>query len=139
MLPRWDLTPVFPSLGDPSVAAAVAEVGAAVAGLGRLYDAHEVRGGPVTVDDAAIRCFEAVVAATEALRERLRLVNAYVAAHVDTNAADDRAAALQAELQAGSSALRALVPRFEAWVAALGAEELIARSPVAAGLAWPLR
>jgi len=140
VLPRWDLAPFFPSLEDPSVVAAVEEVGASVAGLVALYDEHAVRGGePRVVDDGVAASFEAVVAATEAVRERLRLVAAYVAAHVDTDATDDRAAALQAQLQSGSSALRALGPRFDGWVATFGAEDLIAHSRVAATLAWPLR
>lgn len=140
VLPRWDLTPFFPSIDDPSVAAAVEEVGAEVAGLLASYDEHGVRGGPPRpVDAAVVASFEAVVAATETVRQRLRLVNAYVAAHVDADAADDVAAARQAELQACSAPLRALTPRFDAWVASFGADALIAASPLAAELAWPLR
>jgi len=140
VLPRWDLTPFFPSLADPAVVAAVEGVGADVARLAVLYDEHDVRGGEQhPVDAAAVAAFEAVVAATEAVRERLRLVNAYVAAHVDTDAADDRAAGLQAELQVGSSSLRALTLRFDAWIASFGADALIDATPVAADLAWPLR
>ena len=140
VLPRWDLTPFFPSIEDRSVAGAVEEVGAEVTRLVGLYDKHDVRGGAACRVDATVVCaFEAVVAATEALRERLRLVTAYVAAHVDTDAGDDRASARQAELQAAAAPLRALAPRFAAWVASLGAEGLIAATPVAAELAWPLR
>lgn len=140
VLPRWDLTPFFPSLADPSVAAAVDEVGTEMARLVALYEEHDVRGAPPQpVDATAVTAFEAVVAATEAARERLRLVNAYVAAHVDTDAADDLAAALQADLQSAASALRPLGSRFDAWIASFGAEALIDASPVAAGLAWPLR
>jgi oligoendopeptidase F len=140
VLPRWDLTPFFPSLADPAVGAAVEDVGAEMARLVALYDEHDVRGGPPRpIDASAVAAFEAVIAATEVVRERLRLVNAYVAAHVDTDAADDVAAALQADLQSAASSLRPLGSRFDAWVASLGAEALIAASPVAAGLAWPLR
>jgi oligoendopeptidase F len=140
VLPRWDLTPFFPSLADPAVAAAVEEVAALVEGLVALYDHHDVRGGTARpVDARAVASFEAVVAATERARERLRLVNAYIAAHVDTDATDDLAAALQADLQAAASSLRPLSSRFDAWVASFGAEALVEASPVAAGLAWPLR
>jgi len=140
VLPRWDLTPFFPSIDDRSVAGAVEEVGAEVARLVGLYDEHGIRGGPSRpVDAGVVASFEAVVAATEALRQRLRLVNAYVAAHVDTDATDDGAAARQAELQAGAAPLRALAPRFDAWVASFGADALIAATPVAADMAWPLR
>ncbi len=140
VLPRWDLTPFFPSIEDRSVTGAVEEVGPEVTRLVGLYDEHDVRGGAARpVDAAAVTAFEAVVAATEALRERLRLVTAYVAAHVDTDAGCDRASARQAELQVAAAPLRALAPRFAAWVASLGAEGLIAATPVAAELAWPLR
>lgn len=53
MLPRWDLTPFFPSLDDPSVAGAVHEVARATTHLAALYDEHEVRGGPQREVDAA--------------------------------------------------------------------------------------
>ncbi len=140
VLPRWDLTPFFPSIGDRAVAAAVEEVGGSVARLAARYDEHGVRGGsPGAVDADIVAAFEAVVAATEAVRQQLRLVTAYVAAHVDTDAADDEAAARQAELQAAAAPLRALAPRFDAWVASLGADALVAASPVAAAMAWPLR
>ena len=140
VLPRWDLTPFFPSIADRSVAAAVEEVAAEVVRLAALYDEHGVRAGlRRPVDAEVVASFEAVVAATEAVRQRLRLVTAYVTAHVDTDAADEEAAARQAELQAAAAPLRALAPRFDGWVASFGADALIAASAVAADLAWPLR
>ncbi len=77
--------------------------------------------------------------ATNDVLERLRLLSAYVNAFVTTDVRDDAAAALASELQMQSARVRALSTRFDAWVAALGAEALIERSPAARDHAYPLR
>jgi oligoendopeptidase F len=138
-LPRWDLTPFFASIGDRAVSNAVEELGADVARLVALYDEHDVRGGePAAVDADVVASFEAVVEATDAVREKQRTIFAFVKAHVDTDASDATAAALLSELQAGGSPLRSLGTRFDAWIARFGAKALVAGSPVAAEVAWPL-
>jgi len=138
-LPRWDLTPFFESIDSREVSGAVEEVGAEVSRLVALYDEHDVRGGePGAVDADVVASFEAVVSATDGVREKLRTVYAFIAAHVDTDATDDKAAALQADIQSASSPLRSLSPRFDGWVARYGAKALAAASPVAAEVAWPL-
>jgi pepF/M3 family oligoendopeptidase len=138
-LPRWDLTPFFESLDSREVSGAVEEVGADVGRLVTLYDEHDIRGGePAAVDADVVASFEAIVAATDDVREKLRTIYAYIAAHVDTDASNDLAAALQADIQSASSPLRPLTPRFDAWVARFGAKALADASPIAAELAWPL-
>src|SRR5689334_6984738 len=105
-LPRWDLSPFFESLDSREVSAAVEEIGAEVARLVALYDEHDVRGGdPATVDDTVVASFETVLAAGDGVREKLRTIYAYVAAHVDTDATNDKAAALQADVQAATAPL----------------------------------
>ncbi|MEY2458378.1 MAG: hypothetical protein QOG30_208 [Acidimicrobiaceae bacterium] len=139
-LPRWDLTPFYPSLDSREFSNAHEGVGAGVARLTALYDEHDVRGGdPVELDDEALAAFEAVIAETNDLQDHLRLVNAYLYGFVTTDARDDRAAALQSQLQAQAAPLRTLSSRFSEWVARLGAERLIESSQVAADHAWPLR
>ncbi len=139
-LPRWDLTPFFPALDSREFAAAHEQVGAGVARLTALYDQHEVRGGePVPVDDATVRAFEEVLAETNALQDELRLVGAYLNGFITTDARDEDANALHSKLQAEVAPLRTLNTRFAAWVARLGAENLITSSPAAADHAWPLR
>jgi pepF/M3 family oligoendopeptidase len=139
-LPRWDLTPFFPSLESREFASAHEGIGAGVARLTALYDEHDVRGGePQEVDGATISAFESVLAETNELQEQLRLVGAYLNGFVTTDARDDEANALQSRLQAEVAPLRTLSTRFAAWVARLGAENLIDASPVAADHAWPLR
>jgi oligoendopeptidase F len=139
-LPRWDLTPFYPSLESREFAAAHEGIGAAVTRLAALYDEHDVRGGnPVPLDHDTIAAFEEVIAETNELQDELRLVNAFVSGYVTTDARNDEAAALQSQLQAQVAPLRTLSTRFAAWVARLGAERLIEASQVAADHAWPLR
>jgi pepF/M3 family oligoendopeptidase len=139
-LPRWDLTAFFPSLESREFAAAHERIGAGVARLTALYDEHDVRNGdPCAIDDATIAAFESVLAETNELHEQLRLVGAYLNGFVTTDARDDDANALQSRLQAEVAPLRTLSTRFAAWIARLGAENLIVACPAAADHAWPLR
>ena len=139
-LPRWDLTPFYPSLDSREFAGAHESIGAGVARLTALYDTHDVRDGDaVDLDDDAIKAFEEVVKETNELQDEVRLVNAYLYAFITTDAHEDRAAAMHSQLQAQLAPLRTLSTRFAAWIARLGADELIAASQVAADHAWPLR
>lgn len=139
-LPRWDVSVYFPSLGSREFSEQHELLGADVARLAALYDQHDVRGGaPVELDEARVAAFEEVVGATNELLDRMRLLSAYVHSFVSTDARDDAAAGMASELQAQSAKVRALSVRFDAWVAALGAEELVARSVVGADHAYPLR
>ena len=56
-----------------------------------------------------------------------------------TDAGNDRAAGLRSRLQTELTDLSRLTTRFEAWVARLGAEALVAASPAAADHAHALR
>jgi oligoendopeptidase F len=139
-LPRWDLTPFYPSLDSREFAAAHEGIGAGVARLTALYDTHDVRDGdPVDLDADTLAAFEEVIAETNALQEELRLVSAYLHGFVTTDARNDRATALQSQLQSQAAPLRTLSTRFAAWIARLGADALIDKSQVAADHAWPLR
>ncbi len=139
-LPRWDLTAYFPSPGSREFAAAQELLGADVERMAALYDQRQVRGGPaLELTEDRVNDFVEVLEATNGVLQRLRLLSAYVNGFVTTDARDDTAAALASELQAQSARVRALSTRFDAWVAALGAEGLIERSPVARDHAYPLR
>jgi pepF/M3 family oligoendopeptidase len=139
-LPRWDLTPFYPSLESRELAGAHEAIGAGVARLTALYDTHDVRdGAPVELDDETITAFEQVVRETNELQDEVRLVNAYLYAFITTDVHEDRAAAMHSQLQTQLAPLRTLSTRFAAWVARLGAETLIEKSQVAADHAWPLR
>ena len=58
----------------------------------------------------------------------MRLVGAYLYAHVSTDARDDEAATLQSRFQADTAGLATLTKRLQAWVARVGADGLVARS-----------
>ena len=138
-LPRWDVSTVFPSLDSREFAAAHEQLTATIDRLVALYDEHDVRGGDRKLDDDAVKSFEQVVEATNAAREAVRVVIAYVSSFVATDATNAQAQALDSRLRAQLAPLGALSSRFDAWVASFGVEELTARSPVAADHLWPLR
>jgi pepF/M3 family oligoendopeptidase len=139
-LPTWDVTPFFASLDDRELSAAHEGVIAGVDRLVALYDEHDVRATePRAIDAAVVSSVETVLAATNELHEQIRLVTAYLHTHITTDARNDRAAALQSQLQQALARLRTLSTRLYAWVASLGADALIGASPMAADHAWPLR
>lgn len=139
-LPHWDVSDVFPAIGSREYAAAREELGAEITRLTALYDAHDVRGGADrTVDDATVTAFDEVVAGTNEITERVRLLSGYLSSFVTTDARDDLAQGELSQLQAELSQLARLRSRFDAWVAALGDEALAAKSTVAADHAYPLQ
>ncbi len=139
-LPHWDLTAFFPALDGREVAVAHEATVADLARLVALYDRHDVRGGecrpPTEADLAAI---DEVIEATNALLDQVRTLGAYLAAFVTTDASNDLAAGLRSRLQTDLTDLNRLTTRFDAWVARLGADALVATSPAAAEHAHALR
>ena len=139
-LPRWDVSTVFPSLTSREFAAAHEALGASVLRLRSLYDERGITTGPERrPGDRDLAALEEVIAETNAVLDAARLVNAYLNALVTTDATDDDAARLRSHVLAEQAPLDALAARLEQWVASLGAEKLIAGSPVAADHAYPLR
>jgi pepF/M3 family oligoendopeptidase len=138
-LPHWDVTDVFPSIGSREYASAREELGADLTRLTALYDEHDVRAGDDKLaDDATVAAFESVIGETNAVMERVRLLNGYLSSHTTTDARDDTAQGELSQLQAELSQLARLRSRFDAWVASIGADELTARSTAAADHAYPL-
>ncbi len=139
-LPHWDVSDVFPAIGSREYAAAREELGAEITRLTALYDSHDVRGGDDrTVDDATVAAFDEVVAGTNDITERVRLLSGYLSSFVTTDARNDLAQGELSQLQAELSQLARLRSRFDAWVAALGDDALTTKSTVAADHAYPLQ
>ena len=139
-LPRWDVTAFFPSLESRELSVGHEEVVADLARLVALYDRHDVRGGaPRTPTPADVTAFDEVVAATNDLLERVRLLGAYLYTFTSTDAGNDTAAGLRSRLQNELTDLTRLTTRFSSWVSRLGPEALIAASEEAAAHAHPLR
>jgi pepF/M3 family oligoendopeptidase len=139
-LPRWDVSTFFASLDGREFAAAQES---AIADVGRLqaeFDRLGIRGGERrAATDADARAAEEAIAALNDVLDKMRLVGAYLYAHVTTDARNDLAARLQSQFQAGTSTMSVLSKRFEAWVATVGADGLVERSPLAADHAFALR
>ncbi|CAN5774453.1 M3 family oligoendopeptidase [soil metagenome] len=138
--PRWDTTVLFDGLESRAFAAAHEAATAGVARLRALYDDHGIRGGERrTLTDADVAAAEVIIPATNELLEQLRLVGAYLHAHITTDARDATAARLQSRFQADVAPMTVLTKRWEAWVSTVGADELSARSDAAADHAFTLR
>src|SRR3954471_562769 len=139
-LPRWDLTPLFPGVDSRELAAAQEAVGAGLTRLTALYDEHDVRGAePHAPSPVEVAALEEVLAATNELHEDMRPLTAYLYGLTNTDTRDEQAAGTLAAVQAELAPLRTLSTRFAAWVATLGADNLIEASTAAADHAWPLR
>ncbi|MGI8936727.1 MAG: M3 family oligoendopeptidase [Iamia sp.] len=131
-LPRWRLDTFFTGLDDRALLGAMEEAGAEVGRLRALCDERGIRGGPpraMTDDDSAT--VEGVLGAVNDLLARMRVVGAYLHAHVTTDARDAEAARLLARFQSDTAAMGPLLKRVEAWAASVGAEALAASGPVA--------
>jgi len=137
--PHWDVSGFFPSLGSREFAAAHEGLVADVGRLRALYDEHDIRGGePRATTDGDVAAVDLVVAATNDLLDRMRLLGAYLHAHITTDAADAEAANLQSRFQADTAAVATLSKRLGAWLARIDVDALVARSVVAADHAFAL-
>jgi pepF/M3 family oligoendopeptidase len=138
-LPHWDTESIFPGLESRQFSFARESVEASVARLTAAFDAYGVRGGEpheAEDDDAAI--LDDILPALNELSEQMRLVGAYLYAHVSTGTDANRASNLQSRFQADTAVVATLHKRFSAWVARVGAAGLVERSTVAADHAFAL-
>jgi pepF/M3 family oligoendopeptidase len=139
VLPRWDVSVIYPSLGSRELAAASEGLVADLTRLRALYDRYDIRGGePREPTDDDFVAIDAVIDATNDLLTQIRRVGAYLYAHVTTDARNPDAARLQSRVQADTASLTTLMKRLDAWVARLGAGALAEGSAAAAEHAFPL-
>jgi pepF/M3 family oligoendopeptidase len=139
-LPRWDLTPLFPTVDHAEVAAAEGTLTRAVTDLAALYDRREVRGAGDGASAAAVdpAAFDEVLAATNHVLDRFARLEAFAYGHVSTDSGDEAAQALLSRLTTVEARITALRTRFDAWVGTIDLDPLIAASSQAAAHAWPL-
>jgi oligoendopeptidase F len=138
-LPRWDRAALFPALDSRECADAWEAAGADGERLRALYDEHGVdRDEPRAPTDRDLAAFDAVLAETNRVDERLAELHAYVYSFVLTYSGDRLAQARASELDAAIATSGQLRARFTAWVASLGADRLAAASALAAEHAGPL-
>lgn len=139
-LPRWNLTALFPGIDTPEFARAFDDLIGRIADLKNHFDeSHKSGGAAAAIDEHQIQRFEQVLRALNEVEERAHSMMAYLEGHVTTDSRDELAQARLSELQMHLVGLETVQTRFESWVGALPIEELIARSPVAAAHAYPLR
>src|SRR5205814_8745733 len=127
-----DLAPIFASVDDRAFTDALENVYADIDRLGVEYDELDIHGGdgrePTPADVVAL---ESLLAATNAVQEQLRRLNAFLYALTTTDSRDDRASARLVELQTRGAPLAPLAKRLGAWLAALGGPEPLAAQSLA--------
>jgi oligoendopeptidase F len=137
MLPRWDLTPFFPSLDSAEFRDAFETVPAELQALEGFFDKQGIGAPHPSRPDAG--SFEAVVNRLNATLERVDLVSNYLSLHVTTDSYDETAQAMESEFQMRTRGLATLVTRFRAWVGDLDLECLLEESAVAREHEYALR
>src|SRR6478752_4137209 len=134
-LPRWDMTPVFPSLESSEFAQGFSDVVRQIDELGAFFDAEHIGGQndaakAAPSDEQTIRTLESAIERLNATIQSYRTLSAYISAFVTTNTRDALAQARYSELQRHSARLSQRNTRFTAWVGTLDVEALIAQSEV---------
>lgn len=138
-LPRWDVSTVYPGLDSPEFARDRNQLIDGIAGLDRMLARHrgERESGP-GLDAAAVTAVEDVLAAFEAIQEKLHTMLAYVRSFVTTDSFDDAAQAAESELRQHTIQLSKATTRITAWIGSMDIDLLTHRSERAARLEYPL-
>ncbi len=143
-VPRWDVSAYFPSLDSREFTTAEEQAGASVQRLTALFDRHDVRAGdkaldPKAPDAGVIAAFDEILAELNRVTAEIDLLDAFTYAFVSTDTTDALAQATMSRLMELSASMSDLRTRFDAWMAALGADALIAASTEASAHEWPVR
>ncbi len=139
-LPRWDLTPFFPSLQSDEYQAAFTQTIADIQKLGEFFDAHAIRRRETPeVTPQIVEAYEEMVLRMGDLYEDLRKLGAYIGCHTSTDANDALAQSEESRLDAETVPLAKLSTRSVAWVGSSDTEALIAQSAAAKAHAYGVR
>ncbi|MGV3616850.1 MAG: M3 family oligoendopeptidase [Fimbriimonas sp.] len=126
-LPRWDMDVVFPGLDSDVFKREFDWVVAGIGGLEVIFDQLDVReGGSATVGD-----LDTVFSVANDLLERMGTLFTYVGCIVTANTRDERARAVESELDAPLALLRKLQKRLTAWLGGLDLQEALTVSEAA--------
>lgn len=129
VLPRWDLSTVYPNLASPAFRNDLDALTRQVADLESFeYPHHQVG------EDTAATFSQVVTHYDSALLAAWKL-DSYVAALLDTDAADPLARTTEGEIQAILARFTILGQRVASWMGRLDVEALIGHSPLARDLA----
>lgn len=121
-LPRWDLSPLFPSLDSQELRAAWEDLEARIQALEPLLKRHEV--GPRPMRDGDQVAFEEVTGAMNDMLDAFLPVRAFVSGQVDTDSTNQAAQARLSELEQMFLSVERLRPRLTAWYARLDPGEV---------------
>jgi oligoendopeptidase F len=131
-LPRWDMTPIFPSLESPEFEKAFEEAVTRIKALGVLFDTHSVRRRDTSeVNSAFVAAYEEVTDALNVLYEKFRTLGSYIGCFTSTDAKNETAQMRESLLNVQSVALDQLGTRYVAWVGSSDVEALLAASQTA--------
>src|SRR5579885_1131883 len=132
-MPRWDLTPFFPSFDSKQFTDAIEDVRSGLASLEKAMTAAEAS----SADPKA--SFEILAKQMNDLRDKSRVIQAYLSAIVTTDSFNDAAKAKDSEFDKLSTGLTKINTRFTAWIGKLDVEALIKSSDIAEAHAFYLR
>jgi pepF/M3 family oligoendopeptidase len=131
-LPRWDLTPVFPSLQSPEFEAEFTSALASIDNLATLFDRAGVRRRETPGIDAEwVENFETIIGELNTLRRRLSTLGSFINCFVTTDANDNDAKARQSQLETRGIQLGQLGTRLVAWVGSSDVGALLQASEAA--------
>ena len=122
-LPRWDMTPFFPSLDSPEFAKAFDDAVAGIADLTAGFPA-------VIAEPDPTAALEKFLLREGEVHEALNYVFAYVSSFVTTNTEDQVAQARLSALKQHSVALEQLEAQVTAWIGSLDLDVAVATSEV---------
>src|SRR5205085_319012 len=115
-LPRWDMTPIFPSLESPEFAKAFEDAVTDIQALGTLFEKHAVRRRETaSVDAAFVAAYEQVTDALNLLYDKIRTLGSYIGCFTSTDAKNETAQMRESLLNVQSEALDQLGTRYVAW------------------------
>ena len=131
-IPRWDLTPIFPSLDSPEFDAEFTDVVRAIAQTQTHFDQIGVRRRTSSEVDAAFAAqADATINQWNELSARLDVVFSFLHCLISTDARDERAKGRLSELETATVALDALETRLVAWLGSSDIEALLSQSQIA--------
>jgi len=134
-IPKWDLTPFFPSVGSTEFATQFSAYATSIGDAERLWDRESVAGGG---EKASASSVESVLGTLNNLLEKERLFGCYLECLVTTNSKDDEAAARMSEYEALGARLGKLQTRFALWVGGQDVDALVAESATLAAHEYAL-
>ena len=131
-LPRWDMTPIFPSL---SALEFTTEFESALDSIGEMSAQFEQIGvrrrDDSGVDAKFVQNFETVIVSLNDLLQRLNTLGSYIGCFVTTDAGDELAKARESEMETRAIVLGQLETRLVAWVGSSDIEALFNQSQIA--------